>query len=231
MAPAEGVMNPVRSFSSTLIGFAAVVIVAAVALAIRDAGSFHRGGEFDSAWQRAEFDLLAWGIVLVFSGGAFALVTVLLIPSGRVLPLPLLVGLVCGAAVVAVFGFGFANHLQRSAGIPWPLIAVAPGVAAGGGVVALALVTNRLITWNMIRIQIRLTEEQATRLREVAGAQGRSMTDLIRQSIDSWLDSSPATRDRSALREAAIAMAGRHRSRLGDLAKRHDHYLERDLMR
>ena len=141
-APAEGVMNPVRSFTSTLIGFAAVVIAAAVVLAIRDAGSFHFGGEFDSAWQRAEFDLIAWGIVLVFSGGAFALVTVLLIPSGRVLPLPLIVGLVCGAAVVAVFGFGFANHLQRSAGIPWPLIAVAPGVAAGGATVALALVTN-----------------------------------------------------------------------------------------
>ncbi len=142
LAPAEGVMNPVRSFTSTLIGFAAVVIVVGVVLAIRDAGSFHRGGEFASAWQSAELDLLAWGIVLVFSGGAFALVTVLLIPSGRILPLPLIVGLVCGAAVVAAFGFGFANHLQRSAGIPWPLIAVAPGVAAGGATVALALVTN-----------------------------------------------------------------------------------------
>jgi hypothetical protein len=122
--------------------FAAVVIVVAVVLAIRDAGSFHRGGEFASAWQSAELDLLAWSIVLVFSGGAFALVTVLLIPSGRVLPLPLIVGLVCGAAVVASFELGFANHLQRSAGIPWPLIAVAPGVAAGGATVALALVTN-----------------------------------------------------------------------------------------
>ena len=137
-------MNPVRSFTSTLIGFAAVVIIVAVVLAIRDAGSFHRGGEFASAWQSAELDLIIWGIVLVFSGGAFALVTVFLIPSGRVLPLPLLVGLVCGAAVAAsfAFGFGFANHLQRSAGIPWPLIAVAPGVAAGGATVALALVTK-----------------------------------------------------------------------------------------
>lgn len=87
-------MNPVRSFTSILIGFAAVVIIVAIVLAISDAASFHRGGEFDSAWQRAEFDLLAWGIVLVFSGGAFALVTFFLIPSGRVLPLPLLVGIV-----------------------------------------------------------------------------------------------------------------------------------------
>jgi uncharacterized BrkB/YihY/UPF0761 family membrane protein len=135
-------MNPVRSFTLTLIGFAAVVIVVAIVLAIIDAGSFHRGGEFDSAWQSAEFDLLAWGIVLVFSGGAFALVTFFLIPSGRVLPLPLLVGIVCGAAVVPVFGFGFANQLQRSAGIPWPLIAVFPGIVTGGCVVALALVTR-----------------------------------------------------------------------------------------
>jgi hypothetical protein len=135
-------MNPVRSFTSTLIGFAGVVIVAAAVLAITDAVSFHRGGEFASAWQTAEFDLLAWGMVLVLSGGAFALVTFFLIPSGRVLPLPLLVGLVCGAAVVAIFGFGFANQLQRLAGIPWPLMAVIPGVVTGGGCVALALVTN-----------------------------------------------------------------------------------------
>jgi hypothetical protein len=135
-------MNPVRSFTSTLAGFVAVVIVAAIVLAINDAGSFHRGGEFASAWQSAEFDLLAWGMVLVFSGGAFALVTFFLIPSGRVLPFPLLVGLVCGAAVVAIFGLGFANQLQRLAGIPWPLMAVIPGVVTGGGCVALALVTN-----------------------------------------------------------------------------------------
>jgi hypothetical protein len=135
-------MNPARSFASTLIGFVAVIIVAAVVLAISDAASFHRGGEFASAWQRAEFDLLAGGIVLVFSGGAFALVTFFLIPSGRVLPFPSLVGIVCGAAVVAVFGFGFANQLQRLVGIPWPLMAVIPGMVTGGCVVALALVTK-----------------------------------------------------------------------------------------
>jgi len=57
------------------------------------------------------------------------------------------------------------------------------------------------------------------------------MADLIRQGVDTLLDSSPTTRDRAALREAAIAMAGRHQSRLGDLAKRHDHYLATDLTR
>ncbi len=135
-------MNPVRSYVSTLIGFAAVFIATAIVLAISDAASFHPGGEFGSAWQRAEFDLLAWGIVLVFSGGAFALVTFFLIPSGRVIPLPLLVGVVCGGAVVSVFGFGFANQLQRWAGIPWPLIAFFPGIVTGGCVVALALLTK-----------------------------------------------------------------------------------------
>jgi hypothetical protein len=83
----------------------------------------------------------------------------------------------------------------------------------------------------MPRTQIQLTEEQATRLRKVAAVQGRSMADLIRQSIDFWLDSSPATRDRSAIREAAIALAGRYQSRHRDLAKRHDHYLAADLKR
>jgi NO-binding membrane sensor protein with MHYT domain len=139
-------MNPLRSFIAALIGFAAVVIVAVVVLATTDAASFHRGGEFASAWQSAEFDLLAWGIVLVFSGGAFALVTFFLIPSGRLLPLPLLVGIVCGAGVAAMFGSGLANHLQRPAGIPWPLIAIGPGVVTGGCVVVLALATNLFST-------------------------------------------------------------------------------------
>jgi hypothetical protein len=120
------VVHPVRSFTSTLVGFAAVVIVSAIVLAVSDAASFHRGGEFDSAWQSAEFDLLAWGMVLVLSGSAFALVTFFLIPSGRVLPRPVLVGIVCGASVVAVFGFGLTNQLQRSAGVPWPLMAIVP---------------------------------------------------------------------------------------------------------
>jgi hypothetical protein len=65
----------------------------------------------------------------------------------------------------------------------------------------------------MRRTEIRLTDEQVSRLREADAAKGRS------------------TRDRSALRDAAIAIAGRYRSGLRDLAKRHDHYLAADFSR
>jgi hypothetical protein len=65
----------------------------------------------------------------------------------------------------------------------------------------------------MIRTQIQLTEEQVPLVREAAAARVRS------------------TRDRSDLREAAIAIAGRYRSGLRDLAKRHDHYLAADFSR
>jgi hypothetical protein len=58
----------------------------------------------------------------------------------------------------------------------------------------------------MSRNQIRSTEEEARRLRE-------------------------GDADRPAQREAAILLAGRYQSGLGDLARGHDHYLAQDLRR
>jgi hypothetical protein len=83
----------------------------------------------------------------------------------------------------------------------------------------------------MIRTQIQLTAEQAARLRDLAAAEGRSMADVIRESVDAYLAEAPLRRTADSLRADAIALAGRYDSRLGDLAEGHDRYLAEDLAR
>jgi predicted DNA-binding protein len=83
----------------------------------------------------------------------------------------------------------------------------------------------------MIRTQIQLTGEQAKRLRDVAAAEGRSMADVIRESVDAYLAEAPLRRSADALRTEALALAGKYQSGLGDLAADHDRYLAEDLAR
>lgn len=83
----------------------------------------------------------------------------------------------------------------------------------------------------MIRTQIQLTKDQAERLREAAAAEGRSMADVIRESVDAYLAGTPLRRSAEAVRAEAIALAGKYESRLGDLAADHDRYLAEDLGR
>jgi hypothetical protein len=73
----------------------------------------------------------------------------------------------------------------------------------------------------MVRTQIQLTEEQARELRRVAQVRGCSLAALIRQGVDDILksDGSPSDEDR------AIALAGKFRSGIKDLSKRHDDHL------
>lgn len=83
----------------------------------------------------------------------------------------------------------------------------------------------------MIRTQIQLTEEQAQRLREAASIEGRSMADIIRESVDAYLAEAPLRRSAEELRTDALALAGRYRSRVRNLASDHDRYLAEDLGR
>ena len=76
----------------------------------------------------------------------------------------------------------------------------------------------------MVRTQIQLTERQAKRLKQLAAARGRSMADLIRESVDNLL-AHPDALDRDAARQRALAAAGRFRSGAGDLATAHDRHL------
>lgn len=76
----------------------------------------------------------------------------------------------------------------------------------------------------MVRTQIQLTEGQSLHLREIALAENVSIAELIRRSVDTYLqsytDPSYEERKRNALSIIGIADSG-----LGDLSANHDDYL------
>jgi len=79
----------------------------------------------------------------------------------------------------------------------------------------------------MIRTQIQLTEKQARRLKEIAAAEGRSMADVIRESVETYA-ASRGVRNREEEKAAALSIVGRFRSGKKDLGARHDDYLAED---
>jgi hypothetical protein len=129
--------SPVRGFLSGVAGFAGALLGGGLVTAAVAGLSFHPGGEFGSAWESATVQFVGWTtLMLVFSGAGFAGVTALLIPLGRVLPRPALVGVVAGVGVVVLAGVGVVGLLQRMAEVPFPIATAVPGVAFGA--VALA---------------------------------------------------------------------------------------------
>lgn len=61
----------------------------------------------------------------------------------------------------------------------------------------------------MVRTQIQLTEEQASRLKELAVAEGVSMAELVRRGVDAML-SSTAPISRAERRRRAMAVSGKY---------------------
>lgn len=82
----------------------------------------------------------------------------------------------------------------------------------------------------MVRTQIQLTEEQARSLKRLAAAKRVSMAQLIRQGVDTILQSDTGI-DRDEKRRRAIAAAGRFRSGRSDISRKHDTYLAEALHR
>ena len=76
----------------------------------------------------------------------------------------------------------------------------------------------------MKRIQIRLTEAQYFKLKNLSASRNTSMAALIRQAVDAYLNTSPDI-DHDERKRRAIAAAGQFHSGLGDLAADHDRYL------
>ena len=76
----------------------------------------------------------------------------------------------------------------------------------------------------MVRTQIQLTEKQAKALKELAAAQGVSVAELIRQSVDKFLRSSGYLTS-TERRQRALAAIGRFHSGHTDISTRHDQYL------
>ena len=76
----------------------------------------------------------------------------------------------------------------------------------------------------MIRTQIQLTEEQAKALKKIAHKKQVSLAELIRQGVDTLMQSSGeiSTEER---KKRAITAAGRFRSGRKDISSKHDKYL------
>ncbi len=75
----------------------------------------------------------------------------------------------------------------------------------------------------MIRTQIQITDEQAAAAKRVAQDEGRSVADVIRESLDALLRARGVL-DRATVKERALAAAGKFRSGHADLAASHDRH-------
>lgn len=78
----------------------------------------------------------------------------------------------------------------------------------------------------MIRTQIQLTEEQSRRLQDEARASGRSVAEVIRRSVDRYLDQESSRKTGTLSRLSAAEVAGAFHSGSSDIAARHDDYLD-----
>ena len=76
----------------------------------------------------------------------------------------------------------------------------------------------------MTQLQIQLTEEQAQRLERLAQRKDRSVSELVQQAVASLLVSEDEAY--AEKRRRAAAVIGCVNSGLGDLAERHDDYLD-----
>jgi hypothetical protein len=78
----------------------------------------------------------------------------------------------------------------------------------------------------MIRTQIQLTQEQSERLRQVARRSGVSTAEVIRRSVDRFLEQDAAAPSGRATRLAMLEVVGKWSCGLTDIADRHDDYLD-----
>lgn len=76
----------------------------------------------------------------------------------------------------------------------------------------------------MRRVQVQLTDDQLSALRKHADAGGQAVASLVRHAVDEWI----AHEERIEMVDRALSAIGGFHSGLGDLAERHDHYLEED---
>jgi Ribbon-helix-helix protein, copG family len=82
----------------------------------------------------------------------------------------------------------------------------------------------------MIRTQIQLTEAQSIRLREAARRSGVSTAEVIRRSVDRFLEQEVFAPPAAATRLSALEVVGRWSCGLTDIADRHDDYLDEAYM-
>jgi Ribbon-helix-helix protein, copG family len=78
----------------------------------------------------------------------------------------------------------------------------------------------------MVRTQIQLTEQESEALKEAARRSGVSVAELIRQSVDRFLEQTTTRAPAGVGRLAALQVVGRFNSGLTDVSARFDDYLD-----
>ena len=78
----------------------------------------------------------------------------------------------------------------------------------------------------MVRTQIQLTKKQMERLKEYAAHKGVSLAEIIRRSVDLFFKIENEREEKDKLYLKARETAGKYDSRITDLAKNHDRYLQ-----
>lgn len=76
----------------------------------------------------------------------------------------------------------------------------------------------------MVRTQIQLTEDQASRLRVIAHEQGRPVAAVVRDAVDRLL-AAEASAGWEERKQRALSVVGKYSSEDSDVAERHDDYL------
>lgn len=76
----------------------------------------------------------------------------------------------------------------------------------------------------MVRTQVQLTEKQITALKKLASKRRVSIAELVRQGVDSVLESDIEASDEER-RQRALSVVGKFKSGRKDLSTNHDKYL------
>ena len=78
----------------------------------------------------------------------------------------------------------------------------------------------------MVRTQVQLTEQESEALKNASRRTGLSIAELIRQSVDRFLQEANSTAAPGPGRLAALQVVGRFNSGLTDVSARFDDYLD-----
>jgi Arc/MetJ-type ribon-helix-helix transcriptional regulator len=83
-----------------------------------------------------------------------------------------------------------------------------------------------MLAWSeaMVRTQVQLPEDDLAELRRLAAEEGVSVSELVRRGVKEVL-AARRRPSREELWERSLRVAGKYRSGLHDVARRHDHYL------
>jgi hypothetical protein len=77
----------------------------------------------------------------------------------------------------------------------------------------------------MVRTQIQLTEQQVRELKSMAAEWGVSMAELIRKSVDLYIQTAAKPTHQEMVQKLKEA-AGKYTTDISDLAENHDDYLD-----